>query len=50
MTAPEVIRKLVEKYTFRRNAYLRGQAKTQLSRQIAATDRAIDKLVYKLYG
>jgi len=26
------------------------QEKTQLSRQIAATDGAIDKLVYKLYG
>jgi hypothetical protein len=24
--------------------------KTQLSRQIAATDAAIDKLVYELYG
>jgi len=26
------------------------QEKTQLSRQIAATDASIDKLVYKLYG
>jgi len=26
------------------------QEKTQLSRQIAATDGAIDKLVYELYG
>ena len=26
------------------------QEKTQLSRQIAATDAAIDKLVYELYG
>ena len=26
------------------------QEKTQLSRQIAATDSAIDKLVYELYG
>ncbi|MDD5025472.1 MAG: hypothetical protein PHN79_10275 [Methanoregula sp.] len=26
------------------------QDKTQLSRQIAATDASIDKLVYELYG
>ncbi|GAB6285242.1 MAG: hypothetical protein STSR0009_14430 [Methanoregula sp.] len=26
------------------------QERTQLSRQIAATDGAIDKLVYELYG
>ena len=26
------------------------QEKTQLSRQIAATDASIDKLVYELYG
>ncbi|MGA2698242.1 MAG: hypothetical protein ABSE74_01200 [Methanoregula sp.] len=27
-----------------------GQEKTQLSRQIEATDAAIDTLVYELYG
>ena len=27
-----------------------GQEKTQLSRQIEATDAAIDSLVYELYG
>ena len=27
MTAPEAIQKLVEKYTFHRDAYLRGQEK-----------------------
>ena len=27
-----------------------GQEKTQLSRQIEATDAAIEKLVYELYG
>ena len=48
MAAPDTIQPLVDRYTNHRDAYLRGQEKTQLSRQIEATDAAIDTLVYEL--
>jgi hypothetical protein len=65
MASPEEIQPLVDRYTFHRDAYLRGQIlglnkrlqdasldheKTLLQRQVEATDAAIDKLVYELYG
>ncbi|MEI7856673.1 MAG: hypothetical protein WCH85_04120 [Methanomicrobiales archaeon] len=50
MAVPDTIQPLVDKYTFHRDAYIRGQEKTQLSRQVEAADGAIDKLVYELYG
>ncbi|MCX6696134.1 MAG: hypothetical protein NTV84_00935 [Methanoregula sp.] len=88
MAVPVTIQPLVDKYTFHRDAYLRGQEKyneiqlrqdfidpfftapgwdvnnnkgsseayrevlhdrTLLSRQIAVTNAAIDKMVYELY-
>ncbi len=50
MAVPETIQPLVYKYTFHRDAYIRGQEKTLLSWQIEAADGAIDRLVYELYG
>jgi hypothetical protein len=50
MAVPETIQPLVDKYTFHRDAYIRGQEKTLLSWQIEAADGAIDKRVYDLYG
>lgn len=52
MAVPDTIQPLVDKYTFHRDAYIRGQEKyneAQL-RQVEAADGAIDKRVYDLYG
>jgi len=47
MPAPEEISKLVERYTKEAST---PDAETRVQRQIEATDREIDDLVYELYG
>ncbi|MDO9326206.1 MAG: hypothetical protein Q7T80_14745 [Methanoregula sp.] len=52
MAVPGTIQPLVDKYTFHRDTYIRGQEKynTAQLRQVEAEDGAIDTLVYELYG
>ena len=55
MAAPKKIKELVERFVRNREAYLSGgyneaQVRQEFTqRQINATDKQIDKLVYKLY-
>jgi hypothetical protein len=52
MDAPDTIHKLVERFDFHKQLHAKGKTqheKTVIQRQIDATDKAIDKLVYELY-
>ena len=50
MAAPEEISKLVERYTKNVKEASTPDAETRIQRQIEATDREIEGMVYELYG
>lgn len=51
MTTPEIIHQLVGRFEAHKETYRSGRYnETQLRREVKSTDRAIDRLVYELYG
>ena len=50
MTAPQAVLDLIERFDRNLEAYRTEHMQTALRRQIYATNRQIDGLVYELYG
>jgi len=48
MSVPNAVHDLIERFDRNREAYRSGREQTALQRQIDATDRQIDGLVYEL--